>query len=84
MILLDSQVEKLPHDLHGILRPLYSMTRRSRITVDLKIVAAFEALVSEEMDGLVLDARQPFGRVCFSFHMLETVRLVPSVRENVE
>ena len=60
------------------------MTGRPWIIVDLVIIATFEALVPEEMDGLVMDARQSLGRICLGLNMLQTVRLVPTMREYVE
>lgn len=55
---IDSQVEKLPQDVHSILRPFDSVTRSSWITIDFVVVASLETLVPEEMDSLVVDARQ--------------------------
>ena len=57
---MDSQVEKLPQHRHGILRSLDGVTRRPRIAVDFVVIPTLEALVSEEMDGLVMDAGQSF------------------------
>jgi hypothetical protein len=81
---VDSQAEKLPQNLHGIFGPVDCVTNRSRIIVDLVVIAAFEALVPKEMDVLVLDAGQSLRSVCFCLDMLQTVRLIPTVRENVK
>lgn len=56
------------------------MPRRPRITVDFIVVPTLEALVPEEMDGLVIDTRYFLLR----FDLLKAVRLVPAVREDVE
>lgn len=50
------------------------------VGVDFVIVAASKCLVAEEVDGLVLNARDIF----FSLDVLQTVCLVPAGREDVK
>lgn len=56
------------------------MAYRSLIAVDFPVISTFESLVSEEVDGSILDA----SALLFSFNVLEAVSLVPSGGENVE
>jgi hypothetical protein len=56
--LIDSQAEKLSQDVHSIFWPFDSVTRSSWITIDFVVIASLETLVPEEMDSLVVDARQ--------------------------
>lgn len=56
------------------------MSDRPRVSVDLVIVAAGEGLVAKEVDGLVFNARD----ILFGFDVLQTVRLVPTGREDVK
>lgn len=56
------------------------MTNRARIGVDLVIVATGEALVTEEVDGLVLDT----GDVLLGLDVLQAVSLVPTSGEDIE
>ena len=50
------------------------------VGVDLIIVAASKCLVAEEVDGLVLHARD----ILFSLDVLQTVCLVPTGRKDVK
>lgn len=56
------------------------MTDRAGVGVDLKIVATGEALVTEEVDGLVLDA----GNILLGLDVLQAVSLVPTGGEDIE
>lgn len=56
------------------------MSNCPRVNVDLVIVAAGEGLVSEEVDILVFNARY----ILFGFNVLQTVRLVPTDREDIK
>jgi hypothetical protein len=56
------------------------MTNRSRIVVDFVIVTALERLVSEEVDSRIMYA----ALLRFVLEVLETIRLVPPCREDIE
>lgn len=60
------------------------MSDRSRVTVYLVVIAAFHALVTEEVNGLVVNAREPLRSVCLRFDMLQTVGLVPAFRKDIK
>lgn len=60
------------------------MANGSRILVDFPVVAAGECLVAEEVDFLVLHARQSLGCIGFGFDVAETVGLVPPGWEDVK
>jgi len=74
------QLEQLLQYLHRILRSSHGMTDRPGISVDLVVIPALEALVTEEVDSFVIDARD----VLLRFDVLKAVCLVPAVREDVE
>ena len=57
------------------------MANRTRILVDLVVVAAFERLVAEEVDLVVLDT---IRELCICFYMLQAVGFVPACRKDVE
>ena len=57
------------------------MANDSAICVDLIVIPALIGLVSKEVDRLVSD---PPGPLRFSFDMLQTVRFVPSMGENIK
>ena len=79
-----SQVEKLLDDPHRVLRALDSMPDRPGILIDLIIITILEALVAEEVDVLVLNAREMLRRVSFGLDMSQAVCLIPTVREDIE
>ena len=54
------------------------------VLVDLVVISSFRALISEEMDVLVIDARKILAGVLLRLQMLDTESLVPAVREDVE
>lgn len=56
------------------------MSDSAAILEDLVVVTALESLVTEEVDGGVVDAAD----VLLSLDVLETVSLVPAGREDVE
>ena len=60
------------------------MTDRPRIFVDLVVVAALKTLVAEEVDVLVVNAREMLSRICLSLYVLQAVSLVPTVGEDIE
>lgn len=55
-----------------------------RILVNLIVVPTLKTLIAEEVDVLVVDAREMFRWVCFGLDVLQAVRLIPAVREDVE
>ena len=57
------------------------MTDRARIFIDLIVVAALEALVSEEVNSCVVNATR---QILFILDMLQCIRLVPSLREDIK
>lgn len=75
-----SKIKKLLQLLHGIIRTLYGVTNRPKVSVDLVIIASDKALVTEEVNVLVLGARD----VLLSLDVLQAVSLVPAGRENVK
>jgi hypothetical protein len=72
---------KLLQLLNGIIRVRNTVSNRSRIRVDLVVVAALVCLVAEEVDLGVLDAA---GLLGVFFEEPQTVRLVPAGGEDVE
>lgn len=79
-----SQVKKLLENPDRVLWTLDSMTGRSGILVYLIIIAILEALIAEEVDGLVVNTRQMLTRVSFGLDMLQAVCFIPTVREDIE
>ena len=79
-----SQVKHLLEQFQCILGPFDGVTFSSRIGIDLPVVSALKGFVTEEMDCLVIDAGELLGRVSFCFDMLQTVSLVPAMREYIE
>lgn len=75
-----SHLKHLLQNRHGLIRILDRVSRRPRILIDFIIVATLECLVSEEMDVLVIDARQ----VLLGLDVSETEGLVPSRGKDVE
>ncbi len=57
------------------------MSYRPRVLVDLAIIATLHCLVAKEMDGLVVDTT---GQVLLVLDVLQTVPLIPALREDVE
>lgn len=76
----DLKVENLLQLLHGVLRTIDGVTNCAGVGIDLIIVAAGEALVAKEVDGLVLDT----GDVLLGLDVLQAVSLVPTSGENIE
>lgn len=74
------KVKELLQLLHGVFGTIDRVTDRARVRVDLIIVATGEALVTEEVDGLVLDA----GDVLLGLDVLQAVSLVPTGGEDIE
>ena len=56
------------------------MPNRALILIDLIIIPTFGSLVAEEVYRLVIDSRQGL----FFFEVLEAVRFVPAMREDVK
>ena len=54
------------------------------ILIDLIVIPALKGLVAEEVDVLVVDAGEMLSRICLCLDMLQAVRLVPAVREDIE
>ncbi len=79
-----SQVKDLPQNLHSMLGPVYCVASRARVVVDLIVISTFEGLVAEEVDRLVVNARETLGGVRFCFDVLQTVCLVPAMWEDIE
>jgi hypothetical protein len=79
-----SQVEKLLENPDRVLRTLDSMTGRSGILIYLIIIAILEALIAEEVDGIVVNTGQMLSRVSFGLDMLQAVCFIPTARENIE
>lgn len=50
------------------------------VGINLVIIPAGKALVTEEMDGLVVDA----GNLLLGSDMLQTIRLVPASGKNIK
>lgn len=76
-------IKQLLELLHRILRVLDRVSDGSWVLVDLPIVAAFESLVAEEVNLVVFDSRQArYGGL--SFDVLQAVRLVPTLGEDIE
>lgn len=74
------EVEDLLQLFHGIIRSFDRVANCPGVGIDLIIVTANKALVTKEVDGLVLDARH----ILLRFNVLQTVRLVPASREDIE
>src|SRR5271155_4003139 len=79
-----SQIKDLPQDPHRILWPTDCMPSGSWVFIDFVIVTTLEGLVAEEVNGFVVDAGKSLGWICFCLYMLQAVRLVPAVWEDVE
>lgn len=77
---IKSQVEEFFEDSHGVFWSLDSMTDCSRVLVDLVVVSTLEALVSKEVNVLVVDSAD----LLLGFDVSETVCLVPPGWENIE
>ena len=56
------------------------MPNRALILIDLVVIPTFRSLVAEEVYRLVIDS----GQGLFLFEVLEAVRFVPAVREDVK
>lgn len=74
------QTKQLLQLLDRVLRSCDSVSDSAAILEDLVVVTALESLVTEEVDGGVVDAAD----VLLSLDVLETVSLVPAGREDVE
>ena len=74
-----SKIEQLLELGNGIIRALDAVPNGARVFVDLVVVASLIRLVSEEVNGGVLDAQ-----ALLVLNMLETVSLVPAAREDVK
>lgn len=75
-----SQVKQLLDLLVAVVGPRNRVAYGAGVAVDFIIVAALEGLVTEEVDGLVLDAAL-FG---FVLEVVEAVSLVPAGGEDIE
>ena len=78
--LKDLQIEELAQLLHSLVGILHRVADGSRVVVDLPIIAPLEGFVTEEMDSLVVDARD----ILLIFDMLQAVPLVPSLWKDVK
>lgn len=75
-----SKIKELLQLLHGIIRALNGVTNGAGVLIDFMVIAAHEALVTEEVDVLVLSA----GDILLGFDVLQAVGFVPAGRENIE
>lgn len=76
----DSKAKNLLQLLHGVLWTINRVADSAGVRKDLIIVAAGEALVTEEVDCLVLDTRD----VLLGLDVLQAVSLVPTSGEYIE
>ena len=68
--LSDSELEKLLDYPQCLFRILDSMPNRPLVVVDLPVVASRKGFVTEEVDILVVNARQTLGSILLSFDVL--------------
>ncbi len=76
-----SQIEHLLEDLHSVIRIIDRMPNRSRVLIDLIVVATLESLVAKEVDLIVLDT---IRKQRIRLDMLQAVRLVPACRKYIK
>ena len=75
------QIKQRLQLLVAVLRVLHTMPHRPLVRVNLIIVPALERLVAKEVDGRVV---HPARQVLLILNVLQTVRLVPPLREDIE
>lgn len=75
-----SQIESLLDLLQRVLRACNRVANRPAIRVDFEVVAAGEALVTKEVDVLILNS----ASLLFGGNVVEAICLVPAGGEYVE
>lgn len=75
-----SKIKKLLQLFHGVIRTIDGVTNSARVLIDLMVIAADEAFVTEEVNVLVLGA----GDVLLGLDVLQAVGFIPTGREDVE
>ena len=73
-------MEKLFEKFYGILGTSNGVTFGPRVRVNLVVVATRERLITEEVDSLIFSSRDAL----LSFHVSQTVGLVPAGREYIK
>ena len=82
--LSDSELKHLLDEPQCLFRILDSMPNGPLVVVDLPVIASRKGFVTEEVDILIVNARQALGSVFLSFDVLQAVGLVPTGGEAVE
>lgn len=79
--MLKSDVKKLLDFCRGVIRSIHGMSNGPAIGVDLIIITTNMSLVAKEVNSGIVDSTRV---LCVVLEMLQTIRLIPASREDIE